>query len=240
VDEGFSLATVDIPKGSVIKITEAPDGTKTTEVTVAEKTQHRVETNTNKVSIAPPRAPDQTVALRKADNAERRFILFASGALLIAALVLTYLKQKTAAAFCGIGAVGAFIAWYVAGDIWVMRGLLAVGAIGVIWWLVNELRDKRVAKETLRRTIATVEELQVDQPAMAKELKEYQEANLDQKHKDLIDEIKPTIDKTYIDKRVKEITQTSPAPSAPEGGGSAGSTVVLSAAPLDRRPKDSS
>lgn len=221
VDEAFTVDSMTIHKGSVIRIIEAPGQPKVTEIIPSQDTERKVEQTENRVSIAQPRAPDQQVALRKADNAERRWILVGAGLLLLAALVFTYLRQKVAATLCGVGAMGAFVAWYASGNAILMYSLVGLGVCGILVWIIIELREKRRTKEALTRTVASIEELKVDSPRIAKEVMEYQSANLDASHKKLISDLKPEIDRTYIEAQLlTRNAQVSPNPAAAAPSGS--------------------
>jgi hypothetical protein len=109
-----------IPKGSTITVTETPataqaPAQKVTAYNFAEAaTQTRVEEST-RAEVAPPRAPDQTVALRKADNTARLPLLYAAIGAAAIGLVFMVMKWPTAAASSGGAAVVFFIAWQAAG-----------------------------------------------------------------------------------------------------------------------------
>jgi hypothetical protein len=109
-----------IPKGSTITVTETPataqaPAQKVTAYNFAEAaTQTRVEEST-RAEVAPPRAPDQTVALRKADNAARTPLLYAAIGAGAIALGFMVMKWPTAAAASGGASVVFFIAWQAAG-----------------------------------------------------------------------------------------------------------------------------
>lgn len=83
------------------------------------------------------RAPDKTVELRKADNAERRPLLYAAIGSILIAVVFVYLRYPTPAMFCGGAGALFFGAWSLAGERWLMNvaigALVLGGAVYAIW-----------------------------------------------------------------------------------------------------------
>jgi hypothetical protein len=85
-----------------------------------------------------------------------------------------------------------------------------------IWWLYNRDKEARelkakhaVAEESMLRTVQSIEELKVDNPRVATEIKEYNDANMDQSHKDYIKLLKNKIDRKYIVNRISEIQENN-------------------------------
>jgi hypothetical protein len=200
VKEGQKAFRTTIPAGTVV-VRESVAATLESPAIERETTSYtqpaeRVETETKTdISVAAPRTPDQAVALHKADLAERRILLFAAIGALGVAAVLAYARQRDLAIVAGSIAAALFALWYAP---WL--SIVAIGLVvaGLAWWMYSQWREKSKTTEALRRTIQTVEELKIDQPAMAKEIVEYQSANLDTEHKSLIQSLQPSIDKKYV------------------------------------------
>lgn len=119
LSNGLIRDSVVIPKGSVVTVTDIPaNGQETakrvTAYEFAEKTEQVRTEETASVEVSPSRAPDQTVALRREDNAARAPLLYAALASMVGAVVMMFMKYPTGAMLCG-GAAGIFfLAWKLA------------------------------------------------------------------------------------------------------------------------------
>lgn len=202
----------EIPAGTVV-VREKIEATPQSPAIERETTTYNspalnvVEENLVEAVVANERAPDQSTALHKIDAQERRPLLYAGMALVVVSGILLYLRQKDLGVLAGSLAAAALALWYAP---WLIYVAIAIVAVGVGCWIYSQQRQKQRAVETLRRTVQTMEELNVDKPAIAEEVKEYQSANLDTDHKELIANLVPTIDDKYIRER---LAKASPASS---------------------------
>lgn len=98
---------------------------------------------------------DQTVALRRIQTAENRYLLFASIGAAIAAGLFVYIKYPTPALLCGGASVVFFLAWKLA-DLPDWFYVVGVGGCiaGVVMWKAHERgeKDEREAASTLVKT----------------------------------------------------------------------------------------
>lgn len=200
VKEGQKVVKTAIPAGTVVvkeSVAQTPQSPAieretTTYALAAEKTE---TVSTSETVVAAPRAPDQALALHKADLAERRVMLFAAIGALAGAAILGYARQKDLAIVAGSVAAALFALWYAP---WLSIVAAALVAAGIAWWMYAQWKEKSKTTEALRRTVQTVEELKVDQPQMAAEIQEYQSSNLDREHKEIMQALKHTISDIYI------------------------------------------
>lgn len=89
---------------------------------------------------------DTSVAVRRADNAARQPLLFASIGAMIGAAAFLFLKYPTPALMCGAASVVFFIAWQAAGLpawFWVIGAVSIAG--GITLWIGHE-RGEKAAK----------------------------------------------------------------------------------------------
>lgn len=103
---------------------------------------------------------------------------------------------------------------------WAVGITIIVFLGGMALSVTHARRTTTTLATTLRKTIQSAEEQQVENPAAALDFKEYQEDNLDDAEKKLVDDIKPSINRKYINevqkKRAQTIaleTETTPAPN---------------------------
>lgn len=228
VNEDFSVDSLTIPAGSKITINEklatstAP-AEKTTEVTLSKDTVHRTENHITTASVAAPRAPDQTVALAKLDNDERRPVLYLAIAFALGAGALLYFQQRSLAEICGILSVIAFALWWAMGHEKLLGwtfGALAAGAIG--YFVYTEYRKAKIqgaanlATGTVKNIVQSVEEMAVDAPQAINTLKQdYLSSNLDASQKTLVAAVKPTIDTKYIQEAASAKADVPPVVAVP-------------------------
>ena len=100
--------------------------------------------------------------------------------------------------------------------IWVAGVTAVFITVGIIVLLRHGRITNKTLATTLRKTIQSAEEQQVENPAAALDFKEYQQDNLDDAEKRLVDDIKPSIDRSYIDKVQKsEAIKTAAIPKNP-------------------------
>lgn len=137
VNSGEKKTETVIPAGTEKKTVEtqatATTPAKTETVyTFPSETRETVVEQTDSVTLANERAPDQTVALRKADNAARSPLLWAAIGSAVVALGFLIMKWPTPAAASGVAAVVFFLAWHSSGLpswFWMLGiGLLIAGA----------------------------------------------------------------------------------------------------------------
>lgn len=223
IDESKSQKTTEIPAGStyvketVAATPTAPQVTKETitytqPAKIVEDIEHTVAV------VAPPAKPDVRVQMQKEQNAERRVLLYIALGSLAAAGILLYLRQAGPAIVAAIAGGASFLLWYLAGNEELMNYVLAVLGLAFGWWLYNRDREARslkakhaLAEQALLRSVQSVEELKLDNPAVASEIKEYNDANMDQSHKDYIKELKNLIDRKYISDRISASTNSNNA-----------------------------
>jgi hypothetical protein len=142
---GEQEAEAVVPKGSRVKVTEeaampaqpatantpaapAQPATKITEYELAADMPLRSTASSQEIIVAPPRAPDQSVALKKADNEARAPLLYVGiGLAVIGLLVAFVLKYPVIGMKISLlGGGGAFAAWKIAD---VPSWLWAVGVL---------------------------------------------------------------------------------------------------------------
>lgn len=140
VNSGQKSEETVIPAGTVKEIvkTQATATEPAKETTIyrfpTETTEKKTET-VETVTLANERMPDQTVALRKEDNAARAPLLYAALASMVGAAVMMFLKYPTGAMLCG-GAAGIFfLAWKLA-DVPPWLWVCGVGALAGAAFLV--------------------------------------------------------------------------------------------------------
>jgi hypothetical protein len=168
--------------------------------------------------VSPPAKPDVRVQMVKENNAERRILLYIALGAVAGAGILLYLGQAGPAIVSAIAGGASFLLWYLAGNEELMNYVLAIIGVAFLWWLYNRDKDARelkkkhaLAEQALIRSVQSVEELKIDNPSVANEVKEYNDANMDQSHKDYIKELKNKIDCKYISERISASTKSSHA-----------------------------
>jgi len=148
VNSGEKTTETVIPAGTEKKTVET-QGTATTPArtettfTFPKETKETVREQTDSVTLANERAPDQTVALRKADNAARAPLLYAALGSLAATAVMMLLKYPTGAMLTGAAAGVFFLAWKLAD---VPSWLWAVGAVaiaGAVFLVIGHEKGER-------------------------------------------------------------------------------------------------
>lgn len=87
--------------------------------------------------------------------------------------------------------------------LWAVGIVVVALIVGVAVLVVYNHQTQRKLTSTLTKTVQSVEEQSYENPNAAKDLKEYQEANLDTDEKRLIRELMGKIDRTYIEKLIK-------------------------------------
>ncbi len=87
--------------------------------------------------------------------------------------------------------------------LWAVGVVVVVLIVGVAGLIIHNHKTQKVLTSTLTKTVQSVEEQSLENAPAAKDLKEYQEANLDTAEKKLIDELLGKIDRTYIEKVIK-------------------------------------
>lgn len=96
--------------------------------------------------------------------------------------------------------------------LWVVGGaiLLIIAGVAILLWRAKQ------SDTTLQKTVQSIAEQKVDNPAAAADLtKNYQADNLDAAHKTIIEEAEDNIDKSYIVQQAKKLANVlnpSPAP----------------------------
>jgi hypothetical protein len=223
LDERKEKKIIEVPSGSTYtKETIAPTATepaKTIErITYTEPAKIVEDIVHTQAVVAQPAKPDVRVQMQKENNAERRVLLYiALGAVAIAG-VLFYLGQVGPAIVSAIAGGASFLLWYLAGNEDLMNYVLGIIGLAFLWWLYSRDKDARelkkkheLAEQSLIRSVQTVEELKIDKPSIANEIKEYNDANMDQSHKDYIKVLKNKIDRKYISERISASTQSSHA-----------------------------
>ena len=154
--EGTSIKTE--PAGTVVTVTEtlpsaqepAKKVTQTIYPAPVVTTEHKVESH---AEIAPPRAPDRTVELRKVDNAERRLFLYAAAICGLACVFFVYRAFPTPAMLSGGAAVVCVLAWYAAGNTWIMAGAIGLVAIGTGIFLGYERHAHDITVSDLKKVV---------------------------------------------------------------------------------------
>jgi hypothetical protein len=203
VKEGQRAVRTVIPAGTTV-VRETVAATAESPAIERETTSYtqpaeKVETETmTDISVAAPRAPDQAVALHSIDVASKRPLLIAViVATFIAGLAL-YRGKLDLAAVAGSIAAAMALLWWALGNPFVMVTALVLVACGVGFYIWSRHKSAAKTEEALRRQVQSVEELKIDNPSVAKELKEYNDANMDSEHKAIIQAIKPTINDKYL------------------------------------------
>jgi hypothetical protein len=99
VQEANSTQELKLPSGSTIQVIHSPatptspESTQTT-YTLAKDSVQSLATSSQTVSLSPTRKPDTTVALHKADLAERRILLYAAIICLVGGIALKALLSS--------------------------------------------------------------------------------------------------------------------------------------------------
>lgn len=177
---------------------------KVTELVMSGDSERRTETKETRVSVAPPRAPDQTVALKKVANSERRPLLYLAILLLAGAGVGAYFHLASLTKLAAIGAGVCFIFWVAIGNEQLLTYcFLGFAALTGVYLIYSDWHRKML-QTTLVKTAQSVEEFAVDNPAAAKILKdEYLAENItDREHLAVVEKAKGQINTTYVDKVV--------------------------------------
>lgn len=140
VNSGEKTTETVIPAGTEKRTVEtqatatSPARVETTYVFPTES-RETVREQTDSVTLANERAPDQTVALRKADNEARAPLLYAALASLAATAVMMFLKYPTGAMLTGSAAGVFFLAWKLADVpawLWVVGAVAIAGAVFLV------------------------------------------------------------------------------------------------------------
>lgn len=214
VKEGQKVVTTAIPAGTVVvreNVASTPESPAIErETTTYTAPSQRVETETkSEMLVAPPRAPDVSVAMRNADNKARSPMLYAAISCVLLTAFLLYRGKLDTAVVSGSAAAALALLWYAfSSPVFMVSafGLFASG-VGFLIWSQNKKAMK--TEEALRRTVQTVQELGVDQPKMAAEIKEYQDANLDTEHKSIVQALKHTTNQIYLRERFAKLSTQS-------------------------------
>lgn len=90
---------------------------------------------------------------------------------------------------------------------WAVGITIIVFLGGMALSVTHARRTTTTLATTLRKTIQSAEEQQVENPAAALDFKEYQKDNLDDAEKKLVDDIKPSINRKYINEIQKKRAQ---------------------------------
>ncbi len=216
VKEGQKVVKTTIPAGTVV-VRESIAPTQQSPAIERETTSYtqpseKVETEIKtEVTVAGPRAPDQQVALRNADNKARAPVLYAAIFMALLTGFLVYRANLPAAGVSGSVAAALGLMWYAYGQPLFMLAALVLVAGSVAFFIWRQYIAKQKTEETLRRTVQSVEEIKAESPEIGEEIKLYQEANLDADHKRLIEQIKPTIGTQYLLELAKNKTTKSNA-----------------------------
>jgi hypothetical protein len=203
VKEGQKSVKTTIPAGTVV-VRENIEATPQSPAIERETTSYtqpaeKVETETKTdISVAAPRAPDQAVALRNADNKARAPLLYAVIVGAVITGILIYAGKIDAAVASGSIAAALGMTWYAYGSPLFMAAAIVLVVLGVGFLIWRQHNKAQKTTEALRRTVQTVEELKIDQPAMAKEIMDYQSSNLDSEHKTLLQDLQHTINDKYL------------------------------------------
>jgi hypothetical protein len=88
--------------------------------------------------------------------------------------------------------------------IWAASIAVLIFLIGIFLVVWHGRVTNKTLTATLKKTIQSAEEQQVENPSAAIQFKEFQKNNLDDLEKQLIDKIKSKIDRKYIDKALKK------------------------------------
>jgi hypothetical protein len=221
ITENKSKKITEIPAGSTYVIetvsgTETKPETKREVITYTQPAKIVEDIERTLAVISPPAKPDVRVQMQKEQNSERRVLLYIALGSLAVAGILVYLRQIGPAIVSAIAGGASFLLWYLAGNEELMNYVLAVLGAAFIWWLYNRDKEARelkakhaVAEGAMLRSVQSIEELKVDNPRVATEIKEYNEANMDQSHKDYIKLLKNKIDRKYIVNRISEIQENN-------------------------------
>lgn len=221
IDENKATKTTEIPAGTTYtkKTTAATEVAPqvTEETIVYTKPAKIVEDMEHTLAvIAPPSKPDVRVQLQAEQNKERRFLLYVAVGALAVAGIMAYLKQYGPATMAAMAGGASFLLWYLAGSEQLMKYVLAVLGLAFLWWLYNRDKDARelkqkhaLAEQAMIRSVQSVEELKIDNPAVANEVKEYNDANMDESHKDYIKSLKDKINRKYISERISSSNNNS-------------------------------
>lgn len=214
VKEAQRSVSTAIPAGTVVvreSVAATPESPAIErETTTYNAPSERVETETkSEVSVAAPRAPDQAVALHKADLASKRPLLITVIVATFLAGFALYRGKIDLAAVAGSIAAAFALLWWALGNPVVMITALVVVACGVGFYILSRHRSAAKTEEALRRQVQSVEELKIDNPSVAMELKEYNDANMDSEHKAIIQAIKPTINDKYLREQLAVRSTTS-------------------------------
>lgn len=109
-------------------------------------------TTSNSTSVAPPRAPDQSVALAKVDVADRRPLLYVAIGLLLVAIGVGspgLLDHPTAGLAIAAGAGIFFLAWRAASEPWLAYAGGALALVGValaVGYEISQMHARQAAK----------------------------------------------------------------------------------------------
>lgn len=146
VKQGEAKTDITIQPGTVAELPVVVNGTPAVlRMQLPEIAVTKIE-RTTEAATGPERAPDKSVELRKADNAERRPLLYAAIGSVAIAVGFVYLRYPTPALFCGGAGALFFGAWHFAGERWLMNvaigALVLGGAVYAIWEHRDRLEKK--------------------------------------------------------------------------------------------------
>jgi hypothetical protein len=203
VKEGQRAVRTVIPAGSVVvreNTPPTPESPGMAKETISfSQPGEIVETESKtEILVAPPRAPDQQVALRNADNKAKSPLLYAGILSMFLAGLALYRGKIDLAGVAGSIAAAMALLWWALGNTLVMVSAFVLVVLGVGFYMWSRHKKAMKTEEALRRTVQSVEELKIDNPSAARELKEYNDANMDQEHKEIIQALKPTINDKYL------------------------------------------
>lgn len=218
--ESHRAETLSLPKGSTVTETPAgvggaPAGGKVVTYSLSEDTERTVQEDDTRAEVAPPRAPDQTVALTKVRNAERRPFLYLAIGCTIGAGALLYYHVMAVAKLAALGAAVFFVFWWAIGNerllTWSFVGLAVVTAA----YFVYADHRKRLLQGVVRTTEQSVAEFALDHPGPGRALREeYLDVNRDEAHKLEAAKAAAAMDRSYIDEQTAaRLAHLSPPPS---------------------------
>jgi hypothetical protein len=204
LNEGHRTEVLTLPKGSTITRTPTPSGGESVEYSLSSDTTQTTTEDTTHAEVPPPRPPDQTVALKKVANNERRPFLYIGAGLAAVAGFFLYRHLMVLAKLTGLGAAVCFVFWWAIGN----EQLLTYCFIGLAvltagYFIYADWRKRRI-EGALRTTEQSIAEFSVDHPAVAKSLKEeYLDVNRDEAHKEEAAKAAAKMDRSYLAEQIE-------------------------------------